>query len=195
MRFPKLTKKQKAYHKKYNRTRKISDELLVLHFGGIKDAKCTRCNKKINISQNLECRKKQNNMFKGRNFNSDTGLHFGLISKIFYSVRPFAVCCKCQYDIYRFMGKIPDIMDSSVFPRHLLSVKTPKDLLKSFKNSTSKIHYQSREYPYTAKKLEQFRKEAVKAYLKKYPYVKYTYPQLLAIVKSSKKYQKVGVWN
>lgn len=193
---PKLTKKQKESNKRYSRIIKISDELLELHFGNLKDVKCERCNKKIKIKQDLECRKiwKKGFNIKGVSFH-DSALHFGTIPKLFNSSKPYVLCKDCRYDIYRFMGKIPDIIDSTTFPQHLFSANSPDELFRSIRKQKGEIKYKKKEYPYTAKKLETLRKEAVKSYLKKYPYVKYTIAELLAICKSHKKNDIVGVFH
>ena len=195
MKSPKLTKKQKEYNRIYNKKIKLSEELINLHFGKVNNTKCTRCNNKIKFAHFINCRKKFRKSFKIRGSIGDSGISFGLIPKLFSSARPFVVCKKCMDDIYRFMGRVPDIIDVRVFPQHLISVNNPTDLLKSSKKSDSKIHYKKRKYTYTKQKLEQLRKEAVSAYLKKYPYVKFTAVQLFRICKSGGKSQKVGTWN
>lgn len=196
--FPKLTKKQKEFYKLSQRISKITDELIDIHFGKVKETKCTRCSKKIKTGHLIDCRKKTNKVLSGKGIIHDSALSFGLIPKLFNSAIPFVVCSDCRNDIYRFMGKIPDLSSPTVFPQHLWSYKTITEFtkdMKSKKQTKGHIEYKKKKYTYTAKKLELLRKQAVTAYLQKYPYVKFTISQLLRICKVYKLHDKVEVWH
>lgn len=194
----KLTKKQKERNKRYSKKVKILNELSELVFGKVKTAKCTKCKKTIEVKKLLDCR---NKWLTAMNSNkklstADTEFPFGIVQGVFQSTNPLVLCKECQYDVYRFMGKIPDLYSSSTFPQKLSKGVAVKDFVKeleSNKPTKYNIHYKKKEYPDTPKKYDELVAKSAKEYVKKYPYIKYTEKQLVRIIKSYKHAEKVSV--
>jgi len=194
----KLTKKQKEQHKKYLRKVKLVNELHDLQFSKITTLKCSKCKNKIEIKKLLDCR---NKFLSAMNSNrkigtSDSEFPFGIVQGIFVSSPPLVLCKGCQYDVYRFMGKIPDLHDPTVFPQRSTKAEDIDkffDNLKSKKPTKYELHYKNKKYTNTPKKYDALVIQSVKRYIKKYPYIKYTQKQLVGIIKSYKRQDGVSL--
>lgn len=128
---------------------------------------------------------------------SDSAFPFGIVHGMFQSSHPLVLCRICQFDVYRFMGKIPDLDDHKVFPQRYSSYSTPDEMiasLESKKHPKYKIHYKNKKYQDSPKKFNELLLQSVKAYLKKYPHVRYSIQQLLRIIKNYKLHDAVSVW-
>jgi len=195
----KLSKKQKERHVQYLRKIKIINELNQLIFGKVKTAKCTKCRKTIEVKKLLDCRNKWLDAMNSRKTiaTSDSEFPFGTVQGIFQSTNPFVLCKECQYEVYRFMGKIPDLLSSRTFPQKLSEAVAVEDFvkeLKSDKPAKYKIHYKKKKYPDTPKKYNELVAKSVKEYIKKYPYIKYSEKQLVRIIKNYKLQDRVTVF-
>ncbi len=195
----KLTQKQKETHKQYLRKLTINNELTGLIFGKVKTVKCVKCKKNIEVKKLLDCRTKwitQMNSNKKLGI-SDSEFPFGIVQGMFQSSHPLVLCKLCQYDVYRFMGKIPDLYASSVFPQRAttgLSIDKFFEELKSKQPTIYEISYKGKKYKDSPKKYNQLLLQSVKVYLKKYPYMKYSEKQLVRILKNYKLQKLVTVF-
>lgn len=195
----KLTKKQKENNKIYEKKVQLANKLSDLQFAKVTTLKCTKCKKTIQVKKMLDCRAKWNaHMNKNRKMGiSDSAFPFGVVQGMFVSSRPLVLCNTCQFDVYRFMGKIPDMDSHKVFPQRYSTYSTPDEMmasLKSKKHPVYKIHYKNKKYKNSPKKFNELLLQSVKAYLKKYPHVRYSVNQLLRIIKNYKLHDTLSVY-
>ena len=195
----KLTKAQKERNKLYARKIKLLGELNTIQFGHLKKVDCVKCKKTIEVKKILECR---NQWITAMNKNktlgtSDSEFPFGIVQSGFQSTRPFIVCKSCRDDIYRFMGKIPDLYDSDIFPQKLstsLSIDKFMDELKSTKKPVYHIRFGKKEYKDSPGMYDKLLNKAVKSYVKKYPYIKFTENHLIKILKNHKLQDGISIF-
>lgn len=195
----KLTKKQKERNKQYLRKIKIISELNEIIFGKVKTTKCTKCKKTIEVKKLLDCRNEWlTHMHKNKKMGiSDSQFPFGIVQSMFQSTNPLVLCKQCQYDVYRFMGKIPDLHSHEVFPQRYSSYSSADAMivsLESKKHPKYQIHYKNKKYKDSPKKYDKLLLESVKAYIKKYPHVKYSEKQLVRIIKNYKLQDSVSIF-
>ena len=195
----KLTKAQKERNKLYARKIKLLGELNTIQFGHLKKVDCVKYKKTIEVKKILECR---NQWITAMNKNktlgtSDSEFPFGIVQSGFQSTRPFIVCKSCRDDIYRFMGKIPDLHDEDVFPQKLVTYNNPNEALKGLIGKDNEkdyhIRFGKREFKNNAGVFDKLLTKSVKAYIKKYPYIKYTEKQLIKALKAYHKYEEFDV--
>lgn len=167
--------------------KKLHSQLMDIYFDGIKMIQCTKCGKKINMNKILECRKQFCKVSKKYEFDSQYPIL--LVNSAFITSTPYVLCKNCQYDLYRFIGKIPDIHDDKVFPQ-ILSVLVHADVAISQLEGKTKtrwlIHYQKKTYQNSKKQYNSLLRKAVSKYLKKYPDIPYSKNTLFKIIKSSR---------
>ena len=176
--------------KKQDPTRKIKrlhSELMDVYFGNIKIVRCVKCDKKINIDKILEHRKQFSKVFKKHEL--DLQYPILLISGAFITSVPYVLCRKCQYDTYRFLGKIPDIHDEDTFPQIYSRVVNVDDFMSQLKGEIKtkwQIHYKKKTYPNSKKIYDSLLRKAISAYLKKYPDTPHSKGTLFKTIKSVK---------
>lgn len=161
-----------------------------------KKSRCERCHKRL--ADEFKCADRAINGFtvgKSRKVNTFSSMPFSYISGTFSRSHPRLLCAKCTNDVYRFIGHIPEMHDSDIFPQ----VTTSLDL-DDLKNGLKKkakwtIHYKGKTYPHSIRLKRKLLTEAVFAYKKQHPETPHTVKQLFRLLNGWKAYEnRYQVW-